>query len=175
LAQKKQLIGGIFARRVPELSNREVAYMEDRIEKSIDLAAPIERVWRAVTDHQQFGEWFKVRLDGPFVVGAVSTGQITYPGYEHLKWVARVDVMDENRRFAFSWRPFNDDENIATANDCETQVEFLFTPIESGTRLVISESGFSALPDDERRLEAFRSNASGWEQQAENIRSYVES
>ena len=149
--------------------------MEDRIEKSIDLKAPIERVWRAVTDHEQFGEWFKVKLDGPFVVGAISTGQITYPGYEHLKWVVRVDAMEEMHRFAFSWRPFNDGENILTAKDCETRVEFILTPTEKGTHLVVSESGFSALPDDDRRLEAFRSNSDGWQHQIENIRSYVES
>ena len=40
--------------------------MSDRIEKSIELNAPIERVWHALTDHNEFGEWFRVKLDGPF-------------------------------------------------------------------------------------------------------------
>jgi uncharacterized protein YndB with AHSA1/START domain len=43
--------------------------MSDRIEKSIELNSPIERVWRALTDHNEFGEWFRVKLDGPFAPG----------------------------------------------------------------------------------------------------------
>src|SRR4051794_5582890 len=65
------------------IGNQEVADMSDRIEKAIELNAPVERVWRALTDHGEFGEWFRVKLDGPFVPGEMSTGHITYPGYEH--------------------------------------------------------------------------------------------
>jgi hypothetical protein len=64
--------------------------MVDRIEKAMELKAPVSRVWRALTDHQEFGKWFRVRLEGPFVPGRVSRGQITYPGYEHLRWEAVV-------------------------------------------------------------------------------------
>ena len=149
--------------------------MQDSIEMSIDINAPVAKVWRAVTDHEQFGQWFQVRLDGPFVVGEMSTGQVTYPGYEHLRWVARVDAMEEQRRFAFSWRPFNDDEDISTDPEIVTQVEFILTPSGDGTHLVISESGFSKLPDDGRREEAFRLNRGGWEQQKDNVKRYAES
>lgn len=149
--------------------------MQDRIERRIDIRAPVEEVWQAVTDHEKFGAWFQVKLDGPFEEGEFSTGQITYPGYEHLRWVVRVDRIDENRRFAFSWRPYNDDEDISTATDISTQVEFVLTPTDDGTRLVISESGFSALPDDDRREDAFRLNSGGWDQQQHSIKRYVES
>ncbi len=64
--------------------------MDDAIEKRIELKAPISRVWRALTDYREFGEWFGVKLDGPFVPGQVSHGQITYPGCEHIKWEAVV-------------------------------------------------------------------------------------
>jgi uncharacterized protein YndB with AHSA1/START domain len=63
--------------------------MSDRIEKTIELKAPVSRVWRALTDHREFGTWFRVRLDGPFVPGQVSRGQITYPGYEHVRMGGR--------------------------------------------------------------------------------------
>jgi uncharacterized protein YndB with AHSA1/START domain len=43
--------------------------MSDRVEKTIELRAPVSRVWRALTDHVEFGAWFRVRLDGPFVPG----------------------------------------------------------------------------------------------------------
>jgi uncharacterized protein YndB with AHSA1/START domain len=66
--------------------------MTDRIEKTIDLKAPVSRVWRALTDHHEFGKWFRVRLERPFVPGQVSRGQITYPGYEHLRLEAVVTV-----------------------------------------------------------------------------------
>ncbi len=76
--------------------------MQDQIEKSIEINAPVERVWRALTDHNEFGEWFRANLDGPFKVGEVTRGQITYPGYEHLEWVAIIKKMEHERLFAFA-------------------------------------------------------------------------
>src|SRR5437899_1549828 len=80
--------------------------MTDRIEKTIELKAPVSRVWRALTDHREFGTWFRVRLDGPFVPGQVSRGHITYPGYEHVKWEATVQRMEPERLFSFTWHPY---------------------------------------------------------------------
>ena len=77
----------------------------DRIEKSIELKAPVSRVWKALTDHREFGTWFRVKLEGPFVPGEVSRGQITYPGYEHIRWVAVVQRMEPERLFSFTWHP----------------------------------------------------------------------
>src|SRR3546814_11715512 len=77
--------------------------MTDRIEKTVELNAPVDRVWRALTDHREFGEWFKVRLDQPFVPGAESTGQMTYPAFEHMPWRAEVMETDEARLFYFRW------------------------------------------------------------------------
>ena len=64
--------------------------MSDIIEKTIDLAAPVERVWNAVSDHQAFGTWFKVKLERPFAVGEEARGQMTFSGYEHVVWRATV-------------------------------------------------------------------------------------
>ncbi len=80
--------------------------MNDRIEKRIELKAPVSRVWRALTDYREFGEWFRVKLDGPFLPGEVSRGHITYPGYEHLKWEAVVQKMEPERVFSFTWHPY---------------------------------------------------------------------
>jgi len=66
----------------------------DRIEKHIELKAPVSRVWRALTDHREFGEWFGVKLDGPFAAGEVSRGWITYPGYEHVKFEVLIEKME---------------------------------------------------------------------------------
>ena len=77
----------------------------NRIEKRIELNASIERVWRALTDHREFGEWFRVKMDGPFVVGQASRGHITYPGYEHLQWEVKVQKMEPEKSFSFTWHP----------------------------------------------------------------------
>src|SRR4051812_40206530 len=63
----------------------------DRIQKQVRLKAPRSRVWRALTDAQEFGTWFRVKLETGFAVGQVACGHITYPGYEHLKFEATVE------------------------------------------------------------------------------------
>jgi uncharacterized protein YndB with AHSA1/START domain len=147
--------------------------MSDRIEKIIDLAAPVSRVWRALTDHEEFGTWFRVRLEGPFVPGHVSRGHITYPGYEHLRWEAVVQKMEQERLFSFTWHPYAVDPRTDYSGEPPTLVEFLLEKIPTGTRLRIVESGFDKLPAH-RRDEAFRMNEGGWAAQAENIARHVD-
>lgn len=149
--------------------------MQDSIEKSIELKAPVARVWRALTDHTEFGQWFRVDLDGPFVVGEVSRGQITYPGYEHLKWEATVHAMEHERLFSLTWCPYGGEPDIDYSNEPNTLVEFTLEATPDGTRLDIKESGFAALPDDERRVDALRSNTQGWTEQVKHIAAHVES
>jgi uncharacterized protein YndB with AHSA1/START domain len=147
--------------------------MNDRIEKVVDLTAPVSRVWRALTDHQEFGTWFRVRLEGPFVPGQASRGHITYPGYEHLRWEAVVQAMEPERRFSFTWHPYAVDPKADYSGEPSTLVEFTLEPIPTGTRLRIVESGFDRLPAH-RRDEAFRMNGRGWSAQAENIARHVD-
>lgn len=149
--------------------------MQDCIEKELELKSPVARVWRALTDHEEFGEWFRVKLDGPFVMGGVSTGQITYPGYEHMKWEATVEAMEPERLFSLRWCPYGGDPDVDYSNEPTTLVEFRLEAKSVGTHLVISESGFNALPDDERRVDALRSNTSGWNEQVKNIAAHVQS
>jgi uncharacterized protein YndB with AHSA1/START domain len=150
--------------------------MNDRIEKQIELKAPVSRVWRALTDYREFGEWFRVKLDGPFVQGQVSRGNMTYPGYEHVKWEAVVQKMEPERLFSFTWpHPKSLDRAEYSAdysNDPTTLVEFRLEESKNGTLLRITESGFDQLPGD-LRLEAFRRNESGWMEQIKNIETYV--
>jgi uncharacterized protein YndB with AHSA1/START domain len=147
--------------------------MSDRIEKVVDLAAPVSRVWRALTDHREFGAWFRVRLEGPFVPGQASRGQITYPGYEHVRWEAVVQTMEPEQRFSFTWHPYAVDPKADYSGEPPTLVEFTLEQIPTGTRLRIVESGFDKLPVH-RRDEAFRMNEGGWSARAENIARHVE-
>jgi uncharacterized protein YndB with AHSA1/START domain len=146
--------------------------MSNSIEKQIDLKAPVARVWRALTDHREFGAWFRVELDGPFAVGCVSRGHITYPGYEHLKWEVTIEKMEPERLFSFSWHPYAVDPAIDYSKEPTTLVEFRLEPIASGTRLFVTETGFDAIPK-ERRFEAFRMNEGGWSAQLTNIERHV--
>ena len=114
--------------------------MTDRIEKTVELKAPVARVWRALTDYQEFGQWFRVRLDGPFVAGQVARGNITHPGYEHLRWEAVVQRMEPERLFSFTWHPYAIDPNQDYSGEPPTLVEFTLEKIATGTRLRIVEN-----------------------------------
>jgi len=144
--------------------------MSNVIEKRIELNAPVSRVWRALTDHREFGEWFRVKLDGPFIPVEISTGHITYPGYEHLKWEAAVQKMEPER--LFTWHPYAVDPKVDYSNEPATLVEFRLEPKDKGTVLYLTESGFDALPKD-RRFEAFRMNEDGWTEQMTNIENHL--
>ncbi len=113
--------------------------MSNSIEKRIELNAPVSRVWRALTDHREFGEWFHVKLDGPFAPGQISRGQISSPGYEHIKWEATVQKMEPERLFSFTWHPYALDPNIDYSQEPTTLVEFRLEPKDGGTFLSLTE------------------------------------
>jgi uncharacterized protein YndB with AHSA1/START domain len=144
----------------------------DRIEKQIELKASPARVWRALTDHQEFGQWFGVNLESPFVVGKTTRGRITYPGYEHLVMEVVVEKMERERLFSYRWHPYAVDPKVDYSKEPPTLVEFRLEKTTTGTLLRITESGFDAIPAS-RRAEAFRMNSGGWEQQVKNIDAHV--
>jgi uncharacterized protein YndB with AHSA1/START domain len=146
--------------------------MPDRMEKTVTLNAPIARVWRALTDAEEFGTWFRVKLDGPFAPGAVSRGHVTYPGYEHLRWEATVVRMEAPHLFSFTWHPYAIEPDRDYAAEPATLVEFRLETVPQGTRLTVMESGFDALPPERRDL-AFRMNEQGWGIQMGNIATHV--
>jgi uncharacterized protein YndB with AHSA1/START domain len=146
--------------------------MNDRVEKRMDLKASVSRVWRALTDFREFGEWFGVKLEGPFVPGEVSRGQITHPGYEHVRWEAVVQKIEPERLVSFTWHPYSVDPKVDYSKETPTLVEFRLEKTTSGTLLVLTESGFDKVPSD-RRAEAFRMNEGGWTAQMKNIEKHV--
>ena len=145
----------------------------DRIEKQIEIASQVNRVWRAITDFREFGQWFCVNLEGPFVVGEVARGQITYPGYEHVTMEVIVEAIEPEHRFAFWWRPYAIDPNIDYSSEPRTLVEFTLEASATETLLRVTESGFDGIPAH-RRYEAFRMNDGGWAAQMKNVRDHVQ-
>jgi uncharacterized protein YndB with AHSA1/START domain len=144
----------------------------NRIEKRIELKAPVSRVWRALSDHVEFGKWFHAKLENPFVPGKVTRGHITYPGYEHIRWEATVQKMEPGRLFSFTWHPYAADASADYSKEAPTLVEFRLEEIAGGTLLTLTESGFGKLPPG-RRPEAFRMNDRGWTEQLKNIKRHV--
>ncbi len=144
----------------------------DRIEKRVLLRAPRSRVWRAIADAEEFGAWFRVKLDGPFAEGATVRGSITYPGYEHVTMEVVVERIEPERYFAYRWHPNAVDPRADYSSEPTTLVEFRLEEAEGGTLLTIVESGFDRIPLS-RRAEAFRENDQGWAEQARNIERHV--
>ena len=148
------------------------ASITDQIRKQLHLKAPQGRVWRAITDAGQFGTWFHVRLESPFVVGQPTSGQITYKGWEHVRFTLHTVALEPETRFAYHWHPYAVDMNVDYSSEPMTLVEFLLEPRDGGTLVTVVESGFDRLPPG-RIAEAFRMNERGWAEQLDNIQGYV--
>jgi len=146
--------------------------VDNRIEKQIELKAPVARVWRALTDYREFGEWFRVALEAPFIPGQPARGRILHPGYEHLVMEFVVQKIEPMDLFSFTWHPYAVDPKADYSGETPTLVEFKLEKTAAGTLLGITESGFENIPAH-RRAEAFRMNEGGWTQQIKNIETYV--
>ena len=146
--------------------------MDARIEKRLELKAPISRVWRALSDYREFGQWFGVKMEAPFVAGQPAQGQITHPGYEHLRIHVVIQKIEPERLFSFTWHPYAVDPKQDYSKETPTLVEFHLQKSATGTLLVVTECGFDKVPA-ERRAEAFRMNDGGWTQQMKNIEAHV--
>ena len=147
--------------------------LTDRIEREILLKAPRSRVWRALSNAEEFGNWFGVALKGKsFVAGKRVQGKVTYPGYEHLDFEVLIERMEPERLFSFCWHPYAVDPSVDYSKEPTTLVVFELKDVEGGTLLSVVESGFDKVPLS-RRLEAFRMNSGGWDVQMKNIERHV--
>ena len=155
----------------------------DQIEKEVVLRAPLERVWKAISDADEFGRWFGARFDGPFVAGASVTSVITpttvdvdvaraQEPYAGTGDTWQIVAMEPRRRLAFRWHPYAVESGIDYSQEPTTLVEFTLTETNDGVLLRIVESGFDAIPA-ERRVSAFEHNSEGWAAQTELVRKYL--
>src|ERR1700758_699712 len=156
----------------------------DRIEKRVLLRAPLDRVWRAISDAEEFGRWFGVRFDRPFVAGASVTAAITgttvddevakrQEPHAGAKSTWQIVAIEPRRRFAYRWHPFAVDAAIDYDREPTTLVEFSLSETPDGVLLTITESGFDAIPEA-RRSASFEADAEGWGIQADLVRRYTE-
>lgn len=152
----------------------------DLIRRTVLLDAPLDRLWRAISESDQFGRWFGATFGGPFVPGTRVAGRITpttvdpevaklqapHAGTPFEVIVERVEPM---RHFAFRWHPY-----AAAPGEPQvtTLVEFELEPVDDGVRLTVTESRFDAVPLA-HRAKAYEANEGGWEHQARMIAKYL--
>lgn len=145
----------------------------DRIERTLQLRAPVARVWRALSDAKELGRWFGFEvLEGELAPGATLRARITHEPYTHVVCELSVVEMLPERRVSWRWHPYAVDTKVDYSREPTTLVSFDMAPVDGGTRLTVVESGFSKLPPD-RRYSAFRANEGGWEAQMEAIARHV--
>ena len=145
----------------------------DRIEKQVILKAPPARVWQALSNAEEFGQWFGVNYAGQsFVEGRDAAGRMTNPDFSDFTMTVTIERMVPERLMSFRWRPYPLDQTRDYSAEPKTLVEFTIEPHGEGTLLRVSETGFDGIPAD-RRDEAFRMNEGGWEAQMEQIRKHL--
>ncbi len=155
-----------------------------KIEKRVLLRAPLGRVWRAISDAEEFGRWFGVRFDGPFVAGTSVTATITpttvdakvgerQAPHAGVQSTWQIVAVEPRRRFAYRWHPFAVDPSVDYNREPTTLVEFTLSETPDGVWLTITESGFEAIPE-ERRPSSFEANSEGWAIQTDLVRRYTE-
>ncbi|MGA2118401.1 MAG: SRPBCC family protein [Bryobacteraceae bacterium] len=155
----------------------------DRIEKKVLLRAPLDRVWRAISDSAEFGAWFGMRFDGPFSAGArlrativgttvdAEVAKLQKP-HEGTAFEIVIERVEPQLLFSFRWHPHAIEPGVDYSAEPATLVAFELEEAEGGILLTVTESGFDQIPLA-RRAKAFAANDAGWAIQVKLIEQYV--
>ena len=138
----------------------------DRIERTMQLAHPPERVWAALTTAEGLAAWF----------GNEATIDLRPGGSARMRWTEegftakmRVERVEEPRVFGFTWGIYGLPED----DPRRTYVEFTLEPVGAGTRLTVTESGFAQLSKDAYR-KAYDGNSDGWAKELGELAAYLD-
>jgi uncharacterized protein YndB with AHSA1/START domain len=155
----------------------------DRIEKSVLLHVSLERAWKALSHAKEFGEWFGVTFDGPFIAGAPLHGKIVptkadlevaklQEPYAGRPFDITVDRIEPPHLFSFRWHPYAVEPGIDYSNEPTTLIVFTLEQRTDGILLTVTESGFDHI-SLERRAKAFAANEGGWTMQMTLIEKHL--
>jgi uncharacterized protein YndB with AHSA1/START domain len=139
----------------------------DRIERTIELAQPPERVWAALTSAEGLGGWFGDRATVDLRPGG--TAHVEWDNKDDFKATLTISVVEPPTRFAWTWRI----QGLPDADPRRTYVEFILTPNGGGTRLTVTESGFAQVPEDLLDT-AYRGNVEGWRKELAELADYLD-
>ena len=137
----------------------------DRIERTVELAHPPEKVWAALTTAEGLGAWFGDEAVIDLRPGGAASMRWSGEGYTARM---RVERVEEPVVFGFTWHIFG----LPGDDPRRTYVEFTLEPAGAGTRLTVTESGFAQLPDDRYR-EAYGGNTDGWAKELGELAAYL--
>ena len=137
----------------------------DRIERSIELPHPPDRVWTALTTAEGLAAWFGDRAEIDLRPGGVGT--LTWTAEGHCQDV-RVERVEEPTAFGFTWRI----DGLPRDDPRRTYVEFVLEPTPTGTRLHLVETGFAQLGPDEHG--AHRGNTQGWARELGDLAAHLD-
>ena len=84
----------------------------DQIEKRFEVKAKRPRVWRAISDADEFGAWFGMKLDRSFAPGATVVGRLTLAGYEHVSVEMQVERIEPEGYFSYRWHRYASDPAV---------------------------------------------------------------
>jgi uncharacterized protein YndB with AHSA1/START domain len=143
-----------------------------KIEKQSLIRAPRPRVWRALTNIDEFARWFLVEFSGAFVPGARVDMVSTHPLGAGAKFAVVVQAMEPERLFSWRWHPGAKPPGADYEAEPSTLVEFRLEDAEGGTLVTVVESGFDRL-SLARRAKAFADNQKGWEIQLAALDEYA--
>ena len=141
----------------------------DRIEREIDIDAPIEVVWKVITEPEHITDWFTDSAE----LDARPGGEGRFGWATNRRTVVnlRVERLDPPRFFSFRWQhPDGDDPDETNA----PLVEFSLEARGDSTRLRLVESGIDTLArSDEERQTYFTEHTNGWAVIVERLREYA--
>jgi uncharacterized protein YndB with AHSA1/START domain len=126
------------------------------IDREILIEAPVEVVWRTITEPDQVSQWFADRVELVIEPGAQG-----YMEFGDQGGPVVVEVVDPPTRFSFRWNYPPGDEPVAGNS---MLVEFTLTPEgDKRTHLRVTERGHElrAWPDEEKQRYAGE-HQEGW-------------
>jgi uncharacterized protein YndB with AHSA1/START domain len=144
-----------------------------RIDRSIDIEAPPERVWRALTDAAELSAWFQVTIEGQIAPGQQVWMTSVHPQHTGQRWPVRIVEMTPPRRLVWQWLPGEIVPGLDYSQEPQTTVTFTLEPWGPGTRLTVAETGFDEI-SLERRAKVYADNSQGWTEVLVWLQRYAE-
>jgi uncharacterized protein YndB with AHSA1/START domain len=144
-----------------------------RIDRSIEIDAPPERVFRALTNADELSAWFQVTIEGALAPGKEIWMTSVHPDHAGQRFNVKIVEMTPPRSVTWQWHPGEIDPNVDYAAEPRTTVRFALEATARGTRLTVSETGFDAI-SLARRAKVHKDNAQGWAEVLVWLQKHVE-
>ena len=144
-----------------------------RIDRTIEIQAPPERVFKALTNADELSDWFQVRVEGQITAGGEVWMTSVHPDHAGQRWPVRIVELSAPRRVVWQWHPGQVDPTRDYSREPQTTVTFTLEPSGGGTRVSVSETGFDRIAL-ERRAKVYEDNSQGWSEVLVWLQKYVE-